>query len=304
MPLGQIGSRVSLESLIKIGVSQKLMSSSCCHSVCCCPPNLSRTLGMLGGYTWRVDVDESAQKISVIVYLFMSCTRTIDLPNGKATISMQSGMPWKGETVWEMEAPEGWTWEVTVPAPRYAANVQVSNISFLDRPTNGDLSCCVSWLQVTPRAQTAADGFVKFTSESCSRATSTMDLPVRLLSSHPSTGQDTLTVTRGPIVYVAEDTDNDHIEATYPHFENLAITENATLETRGLDIRGHQLVGVTVTSGLHVLGEESNDLWRAVGDGTTARGWKPIDGKLEYVPWFARANRGGRGHVRVSLQRA
>jgi DUF1680 family protein len=81
---------------------------------------------MLGGYTWRVDVDESARKISVVVYLYMSCTRTIDLPNGKATISMRSGMPWKGETSWELDAPEGWTWEVTVPAPRYAANLQVS----------------------------------------------------------------------------------------------------------------------------------------------------------------------------------
>jgi len=169
---------------------------------------------------------------------------------------------------------------------------------------HGDLSHRIYYLQVSPRAQAAGDGFVRFTSESRSQATSTMDLPVRLLSSHPLTGQDTLTVTRGPIVYVAEDTDNDHIEATHPHFENLAIAENATLETRDLDIRGHQLVGVTVTSGLHVLGEESNDLWKAVGNDTSARGWKPIDEKLEYVPWFARANRGGRGHVRVSLQRA
>ena len=95
-------------------------------SVCCCPPNLSRTLGMLGGYTWRVNVDKSAKKISVIVYLYMSCTRSIDLPNGRATITMQSGMPWKGETSWVMDAPEGWSWEITVPKPNYASNLQVS----------------------------------------------------------------------------------------------------------------------------------------------------------------------------------
>jgi hypothetical protein len=35
-------------------------------------------------------------------------------------------MPWKGETSWEMDAPEGWTWEITVPKPNYAANFQVS----------------------------------------------------------------------------------------------------------------------------------------------------------------------------------
>jgi hypothetical protein len=82
---------------------------------------------MLGGYVWTIDVDESAKKIKTIVYLFGSCTRKIELPGGEsASITMSSGMPWKGETTWDVQAPEGWSWEVVVPMPEYAKNIEVS----------------------------------------------------------------------------------------------------------------------------------------------------------------------------------
>lgn len=237
---------------------------------------------MLGGYTWRVDVNESAKKISVVVYLYMSCTRSIDLPNGgKATITMQSGMPWKGETSWVMDAPEGWTWEVTVPKPKYADN-----------------------LQIKPSAKSDSDGFLTFSAGHCSKATSTMDLPVRLLASHPLTGQDTLTVSRGPITYVAEDLDNDKIESKYPHFEGVGLIDAAELEEREIKIEGQTMVAVVAKSGVRALVDNSDELYRPVNSSTPARKWETVDSELVFVPWFARANRGGRGHLRVPMKRA
>lgn len=82
---------------------------------------------MLGGYTWRVSVDETNQVINLDVYLFISATRTIDLPGGHmAHVTMQTEMPWTGKTEWRVEAPEGWKWNVKLPVPKYAKTVKVS----------------------------------------------------------------------------------------------------------------------------------------------------------------------------------
>jgi DUF1680 family protein len=82
---------------------------------------------MLGGYTWHVAVDEAKQVINLDVYLFISATRTIDLPGGQAAqVTMQTEMPWAGKTAWKVEAPEGWKWNVQLPVPKYAKNVKVS----------------------------------------------------------------------------------------------------------------------------------------------------------------------------------
>jgi DUF1680 family protein len=89
-----------------------------------------------------------------------------------------------------------------------------------------------------------------------------MDLPVRVLASHPLTGQDTLTVSRGPIVYIAEDFDNDKIEASYSHFEGVGLAEDAKFETRELDIQGQSMVAIAATSGVRALVDESDELYR------------------------------------------
>ena len=93
---------------------------------CCCPPNLSRTLGLLGGYTWFARPDASTKIIDLAIHLFVAATRAIKLPGGgSATISMKSDMPWKGKTHIQVKAPEGWKWEIKVPQPHYAANYKV-----------------------------------------------------------------------------------------------------------------------------------------------------------------------------------
>ena len=95
--------------------------------VCCCPPNLSRTLGLLGGYTWTSKVDISIKTINLDIYLYLSASRNISLPGGgEAKVEMKSEMPWNGRTELSFSAPEGWKWTVRVPKPDYAADVKVS----------------------------------------------------------------------------------------------------------------------------------------------------------------------------------
>ena len=132
----------------------------------------------------------------------------------------------------------------------------------------------------------------------------TFSMPVRLLSPHPDTRQDTLTVTRGPIVYVAEGIDNAPLDTKYPHFEHVGVVEGARFDEHEVEIGGIRMVGLKMrTGGLYALEASNRGAYRVVSEGEPARRWKPLDGTLTLVPWFARANRGGSGRVRTSFAR-
>jgi DUF1680 family protein len=237
---------------------------------------------MLGGYTWAAKLDEGAKTINLDVYMLLSASRTIELPNGEsATVIMKSEMPWNGQTQFKFKAPEGWSWRVRLPQPEYAEAIKVSE------PTTPDHD----FLAV----------------ELASKATIDMsfDLPIQLLASHPLTGQDNLTIRRGPIVYVAESIDNESIESTYPHFGGLGIKPTASFTSSEVNVEGLNVVTISVGQGdvfaAQQLGQES--AFGLVTKKQPARSWKKLDQELKLVPWFARANRGGKGHVRASLLR-
>jgi hypothetical protein len=90
-------------------------------------------LGILGGYTWSVSIDERQRVITIVVYLFVSATRKVVLPSvgggvgaATATVRMETGMPWKGWARWEVEdVPDGWGVRLVIPRPGYAEGYQV-----------------------------------------------------------------------------------------------------------------------------------------------------------------------------------
>lgn len=121
--------------------------------VCCCPPNLSRTLGMIGGYASTAKIDEAANKLSISIYLFISGTRKIALPNGEvATLEMTSEMPWQGRATFTVSAPRDWTWELNLPEPEYARDIKVRSrpISFHSKLI---IHCFTSDLRRDPPSQ-------------------------------------------------------------------------------------------------------------------------------------------------------
>lgn len=132
------------------------------------------------------------------------------------------------------------------------------------------------------------------------------DLPVRLLAPHASTNQDTLTVTRGPVVYLAESIDNTKLEADYTHFEGIGILESTEFDEHKIEIEGVPVISLS-TRGNDVVALaqlSSQAAYRRVTNNAPARSWKRLHYKLTFVPWFARANRGGAGHVRTAMMRA
>ncbi|ORY29330.1 hypothetical protein BCR39DRAFT_559136 [Naematelia encephala] len=251
--------------------------------VCCCPPNLSRTLGMIGGYTWTVNIDENEKTINLDTYLFVSASRTIQLPGGGvAKVDMKSGMPWVGNTEWTFEAPEGWKWEVKVPKPDYASDINISST-----------------------AKEIEPGFLNTSLPAKSTVSLTFSLPVRLLAPHPKTGQDTLTVSRGPIVYTAESVDNPSLDAQYPHFESLGISSSTTFSEVEETIEGIPVIMLQAEQEALAIREWDTDkAYRVVGGGKSPRSWVKTGEKVKFVPWFARANRGGVGRLRTAFLRA
>jgi hypothetical protein len=114
-------------------------------------------------------------------------------------------------------------------------------------------------------------------------------------------------VKRGPIVYVAEDVDNASLEAAYPHFEGLGLSEDATFDDDEVrDVGGGvEVVVVRARDGAvwAVRTDEwdgAGELYRVVGrQEGKGRTWHAVEGGLVLVPWAFRANRGGKIHVRV-----
>ncbi|OCF42828.1 hypothetical protein I317_03305 [Kwoniella heveanensis CBS 569] len=254
-------------------------------TVCCCPPNLSRTLGLLGGYTWSSRIDYDNQVINLDIYLFVSAKKNIVLPDGSiAEVQMITEMPWTGKTTLSVNAPADWSWGVRVPTPEYAANIEIDTPALPDVP-----------------------GYVSVRLDASATVSITFDLPTRLIANHPLTTQDTLTVSRGPIVYTAESYDNSDLESKYKHFQGLGIKSSSSFQETPLEIEGIPMVGLSTAPGDVWLLEEAykNQPYRAVSDKRPARTWTRLEGqKLTFVPWFARANRGGAGHVRTSFLRA
>jgi DUF1680 family protein len=235
---------------------------------------------MLGGYTWATKLDYSKKIIELNVYLLLSATRAIPLPEGEeATVEMVSEMPFNGNTSFKLNAPSEWKWVLRLPSPEYATNITISESTVQD---NGFLAIN---LPATASVQ------MKF------------DLPIQLLSSHPLTGQDNLTIRRGPIVYVAESIDNP-LESTYKHFAGLGI-KSSSIPHMGMEkitIENLEVVAITVPE-IYAVQTSGEAAFGLVNDKAPARKWAKVEGELKLVPWFARANRGGEGHVRASLLR-
>lgn len=138
----------------------------------------------------------------------------------------------------------------------------------------------------------------------------TLPLTPRLLRPHPYTLQRIAVLARGPIVYCVEDADHPWVT---DHFKSLVLApglaqadellrrEHVT-EAEKADLPlGETYVGITLRDGGVVIPEEE------VAPGLEGRrlealvkGRETVD--LHFVPYWARANRGGKQQMRVGIR--
>jgi DUF1680 family protein len=93
----------------------------------CCPPNLTRLLGYLGGYLWSHKVDEQENSTSIVVHLFSSATLTLPVAQkGSIELTQTSDWPWKGDIEFNLGAPEDISITIAIRIPGWASDWTVN----------------------------------------------------------------------------------------------------------------------------------------------------------------------------------
>ncbi|EKG17518.1 Six-hairpin glycosidase-like protein [Macrophomina phaseolina MS6] len=177
----------------------------------CCPPNVARLLGYLGGYFWTARVEQAENRVSVDVYMYGSATLKIPVGTSAVTVKQASDWPWDGKISFQVDAPEDIDVNLSLRIPSWASDWQV-RLENIELPflalTNPKLPRQFSGLPLSK-------GFVCIPG-SLLKSNLNFDLKIalkpRIICPHPYTNQDIIALARGPIIYCVEDVDNPWVD--------------------------------------------------------------------------------------------
>ncbi|KAL1986655.1 hypothetical protein VTN96DRAFT_6033 [Rasamsonia emersonii] len=248
----------------------------------CCPPNVTRTLGFLGGYVWSPVIEE--RRATVNVHLYTSATLRLDVSGSTVEISQSTDWPWDGNVAFNVTSPDesvevdlrlripGW-------ASSYEITPQLNNVDIW----NGYLFLSSSWIKE----------HLKFS----------INFPMkpRIVRPNPLTLQPVAYVVRGPIVYCVEDVDHPWEEN---HFKNVIFDLGAQLREEKRS-EPDKYVAIIAEKGFK--DELDLSLWKGkvaaeLAPGSGRSPTSPAGRDLCFIPYYLRANRGGKGQMRVGLR--
>ncbi|KAI5284922.1 hypothetical protein KEM54_000956, partial [Ascosphaera aggregata] len=132
-----------------------------------------------------------------------------------------------------------------------------------------------------------------------------LPLKPRLIRPHPLTNQPITAVARGPIVYCVEDIDNSWVDE---HFKTVVFDTNTPLVESEEGKAPYNLNDREVVEPYVKITAENGACFLKTNDtkGPERRTKYAIDKDrretLTFVPYYVRANRGGRGMMRVGLR--
>ena len=251
----------------------------------CCPPNVTRLFGSLGGYLWHFG--SKGREAFINVHLYTTAKLAFEVEGTGITLEQKSNWPWEGNVMFQLSAPETVQTTVKLRIPGWAQG------KFVLTPSSRSAKIEGGYLTLDPVYTVANPAF----------SLVIQGFEPRYIAPHPYTNQRTLTLARGPIVYCVEDVDNPWEK---DHFKNIAIKEDALVheEQQFFEQQDEPYVALK-TVGL----QRSLDQWKSKPSGEEPgasslpiRFSSEID--LIFVPYYFRANRGGNGHMRVGLLRA
>ena len=70
----------------------------------CCPPNMLRILGYLGGYIWTYSANEADQAALINIHLFMSAKLQFGENQNAVVLEQKTDWPWKGEVSFSLKS--------------------------------------------------------------------------------------------------------------------------------------------------------------------------------------------------------
>ncbi|OLN93109.1 Non-reducing end beta-L-arabinofuranosidase [Colletotrichum chlorophyti] len=238
----------------------------------CCPPNVTRLFGSLGGYLW--DYGGGDGKAWVNVHLYTSAEVRFPVGEREVRLEQHSNWPWEGNVLFDIKGAEGLETMIRLHLPAWSKgefSLTPTPAAGMFKVERGYLCLDPAYVAQNPRFSLDVRGFAP-----------------RFIAPHPYTNQRTLTLARGPVVYCIEDADHQWEEN---HFKDIGIKkgEEVTEEWRVDEKSGEGYFALR-----SVGWERSPDVVMNGGDGTRR--------ELVFVPFYFRANRGGKGQMRVGLR--
>ena len=238
----------------------------------CCPPNVLRTLAVIGGYFWA-----PLQEGGLAIHHPFDGT----IKHDGVEIVLKTEYPWDGHIQITVKGAQSERDRVRLRVPAWSKD------------------WTASWSEKghSNGSAIAADGYATLPAGNGVHEVD-LKLKPRLIFSHPHTTQDMVTVAYGPLIYCVEDVDNP-FEGN--HFKDMTISADAQLVTE----RRPDLGGIVV---IHA--PKAGRQRQVPGEGAVRlpeMDHPPVMASeahdLTFVPYYFRANRGGQGQMRVSLQR-
>ncbi|CZR54496.1 probable DUF1680 domain protein [Phialocephala subalpina] len=248
----------------------------------CCPPNVTRLLGYIGGYLWTF-LNDKADSLQINVHLYSSAQLSIPIGDKVVELEQKSNWPWEGRIEFQFRNASEVASTIKLRIPSWAEDWQIVP-SLPDRKLErGYLTLPPEWLKSSP----------SFVLE--------MPLKPRFVSPHPYTNQDVIALARGPLIYCLEDVDNSWVT---DHFKSLVLDPESPIgETKvSADEMGEPYVALTVETKAPVL-DVGMELIPHVALEAIKQEASGVVGNLHFIPYALRDNRGGKGHMRVGIRR-
>ncbi|KAM0187279.1 hypothetical protein ACHAPI_011192 [Fusarium lateritium] len=249
----------------------------------CCPPNVTRLYGSLGGYLW--DFGETSENEAFInVHLYTKAELKFEVKAGEVTLQQDSDWPWDGLVKFRLTSPDSVKTTIRLRIPGWSQN----KYTVEPQPADDSMHLSKGYLTLSPA----------FTGEHPEFSLKVGNFTPRYIAPHPYANQHTLTLARGPLVYCIEDADN---KWEVNHFKDVGIKASCPITEEKRCLGGSEEYVALKTS-----------CWRRTLDfeeggstpGYVVSGVEPgFDDEKDgvFVPYYLRANQGGNGHMRVGL---
>lgn len=231
----------------------------------CCPPNLMRLIASLGGYIYTQDA------AGINVNLYIGNTASVNIKNQDVTLTLESEMPWGGETKITVGTDCEEAFALRFRVPEWADGKYTVKINGSDENT-----------------EVNKDGYVVIEKKWKKGDVISLSFNMEIKRNYCSEKvKDTIGYTaiqKGPIVYVAEEADNDFNLNLFTLPQTAEITEKMVDNVIGDKNDPYQ-----IKSGL---------VLQTVGSLATING--SVDKELTLIPYYAWNNR-GKGMMKTYL---
>lgn len=222
----------------------------------CCPPNLARLVSSIGSYAYTENED------TLFVHLYMGSTLTKKTAKGEADIQVESSLPWEGKVKLTVRAKDT-DLVLALRIPDWCDTYELKGAEGAVLETkNGYLYVKKEWGEEETLSLT-------------------FPMEVRLMAADEKVREDMgkVAVTRGPIVYCLEETDNGK------GLHELLVDPDLQPEIRTGEICGNEVTQILI-NGFRVKDGQDTGLYHIY----QAPRKEPV--RLHYIPYYTWANRG------------